>query len=72
MLESESAASQRACSLYKVKGRLTLTLKFELFNAETHKRRYLISLVMITRFTFYRYNKTNYIAISRLISEQEL
>lgn len=41
-------AGARARSLYKVKGRLTLTLKFAPFNAETHKLRYLISFATIT------------------------
>lgn len=40
---------ERTRSLYKVKGRLTLTLKFVLFNAETDKLRYLISFTTITR-----------------------
>lgn len=45
-------AGERTRWLYKVKGRLTLTLKFVLFNAETDKLRYLISFTTITRERF--------------------
>ena len=46
------SGAERARWLYKVKGRLTLTLKFVLFNAETDKLRYLISFTTITRERF--------------------